>query len=702
MIEDQQTYQRGATAAILGLIVQVLLGVGMALLGLYTDSTAVEAAAWHLLGGVPIWIVLWVIYHQHRLERIEALEAEQLAATDAQTAAIFDEAGEQLAFARRRLEQLYKYWLPIVSLLVAGYLLAVGGALLVARYLEVGFEPGEPANTAMLRDNADAQGNLGAIVVILLVIAFVAFLAARYVAGMTRVKQWQLLRGGAGYLMGNVVAAGLLLAAAIAAYFDNRTGFALAALAVPAIMVLLGIEMVLGFVFGLYRPRRPGEVPKPAFESRLLGWLTRPESIGKIISETINYQFGFEISASWFYQLLARSITPLIVIGALVLIGLTSMVVVAPQEQAVITRFGRFVRIAEPGLSWKWPWPISRAKRYDVYRVHQFLVGSAEQSKERPNVPILWTNQHHEGTERYLVTAGGDDEDENADESRSDDRGVAAGLAGASVVVKYRISNLEDFVRAAERPENVLRNLATRRVSEYFVRHDIDELMSGARIEAGDWLEDRIQGDIDALAGTEHTLGIDVVYVAITAIHPPQVSEVAAAFHEEINAFQRRQTEIHEARREAVTKLSEIAGSRDRAMRIDAAVQKLQALQERAEDPGAPESLEQQIAEQQLEVERLMDEAGGRSAELIFEARAYRWRHALTEKARAMRTRSTYAMYRRAPRYYQFRTYLDTLAEGLNRRRKFVVAAESEDVPVIRFEMQDDITDLELIAEPPQ
>ena len=49
------------------------------------------------LGGLPIWIILWLVYNQHRLERVEALETEQLAADDARTTAFFDEAGQAVA-----------------------------------------------------------------------------------------------------------------------------------------------------------------------------------------------------------------------------------------------------------------------------------------------------------------------------------------------------------------------------------------------------------------------------------------------------------------------------------------------------------------------------------------------------------------------------------------------------------------------------
>jgi regulator of protease activity HflC (stomatin/prohibitin superfamily) len=44
---------------------------------------------------------------------------------------------------------------------------------------------------------------------------------------------------------------------------------------------------------------------------------------------------------------------PLIVI--ILIIGLLSFFTVQTAQVAVITRFGKFLRVAEPGLNWKWP-----------------------------------------------------------------------------------------------------------------------------------------------------------------------------------------------------------------------------------------------------------------------------------------------------------------------------------------------------------
>ncbi|MFA9478160.1 SPFH domain-containing protein [Phycisphaerales bacterium AB-hyl4] len=707
MSQDQQTYSRAANAALVGLLAQLTLAIGMALLGLYADAPALHAATWYLFGGLPIWITLLVLYHQHRLERVEALEAEQLAKADARTAALFEEAGQQLQLARKRLENLYRFGLPTISVLIATYLLAVGGTLL---YLNIqAYQRGELWATAM-RSDASASG----VALIALVIGFAAFLVARYVAGMTQVRDWQLLRGGAAYLMGNAVAAIAITAAGGLAVFGGLGGLVWLAMIVPGVMLLLGTEMLLGFTLGIYRPRRAGEVTRPAFDSRLLGWLTRPESLGKIVSETLNYQFGFEISSSWFYRLLAKAVTPLIVVGLVVLIGMTSLVFVAPQQEAVITTFGKFDRVVEPGLRFKWPWPVSRAEKFDAYRVHQVVVGSKPYLSDT-SIAILWTNEHAPGEEeQFLLTAP-----TRVDDLELGTDSPVGELVGTEVVVNFRIGDLERFARNTPNPQQlylaqrqmerwadgnrrageqridpspIVTSLAERRVTRYYSMRTIDELLTEDRAVAGRLLREQIQSDLD-----ERDLGVELVYVGIVGVHPPQEGDVAARFHEQIGVLQQNQIALEEAERDAIATLAAAAGSHDRARQINAAISDFENLRRRVQrmegrdnaDEDALADARQQVIEKEAEIEQLMNEAGGRAAQLIHEAQAYRWQHALAEVARAGRYAAQYEGYQYAPRYFMMRQYLDTLAEGLVDRRKFIMTAEQKSPSMIRIQLDD-------------
>lgn len=701
MSQDQQTYKRAALAALIGLIVQTGLAIFVAMVGLYAESIAINAASWYLFGGLPIWLILLIIFYQHGLERLEALEAEQLARTDARSAAIFDETGQQLQLARQRLEKLYKFGLPIVSVLVAAYLLIAG---LVQLYGNWG--PGGIAQLeAQALGNADANTFLVALL-LLVVGTLPLFLVSRYVSGMTQVSEWSLLRGGASYLMGNAVVVGLLaIAAVIIAAGGGTMVLGIMAIIVPAFMSVLGLEMLIGFVFRLYRPRRPGEIERPAFDSRILGWLTRPESIGKIVSETLNYQFGFEISRSWFYQLLARAVTPLVAIALLVLIGASSVVIVAPHEQAAITAFGRLERVVEPGAYLKLPWPFGRAEKHDVYRVHQLSVGShremagdhEHEGEEEHAGAVLWTNTHGmEEESDFFLTAP------TRSAEGMDDDVVSGELAGGELVVNYRIADLERYLRVTASPELLLRQIAEREANIYFIQRDISTLLSEDRAQSGRYLQQRIQEQVDRIAvervnGQEqHGLGIEVVFAGLVGVHPPQNNDVATRFHEQISAVQEQQSAVEEARKQEISILAEVAGTAEDARELRQQIESLRELENEMErlrlndeqDTEAGQALAQQIAEQQVAIEIALDEAQGLAAQRIHEARAYRWNKVLTEQGRAVRFDAQARAYEQAPDYFRMRHYLSTLAEGMPGRRKFIVAGEQRGEPTVRLNLE--------------
>ena len=126
MTEDQKTYGRATGASLGGLGIQVLIAAAFLILALWAGHLALWEAAWHALAGIPLWICLWIVYQQHRLERIEALEAEQLERRHGGDTSIFEVAVDDLSVARKRLAWLYRWVVPAVSLFTSIYLIAFG------------------------------------------------------------------------------------------------------------------------------------------------------------------------------------------------------------------------------------------------------------------------------------------------------------------------------------------------------------------------------------------------------------------------------------------------------------------------------------------------------------------------------------------------------------------------------------------------
>ncbi|MEM1355670.1 MAG: SPFH domain-containing protein [Planctomycetota bacterium] len=695
MSQDQQTFARATTAALIGLATQLVITIIVAIMGVYTQSMALTAATWYLVGGLPIWVGIWVLYNQHRLERGESLEAQQLADSDARSAALFDEAGNQLAQSRRRLENLYKWGLPTISGALAVYLLGLGGYLL--------FNARNAIRSETILPRALGEDvNLSVVGLLLILCGMAGFLVSRYVAGMTRVNAWQGLRGGASYLIGNVflAVAPVLIALGLDWFLGSREMLAYLGLVIPMLMVLLGLEIVLSFVMGVYRPRKADEFVRPAFDSRTLGLLTRPESLGKIFSETLNYQFGFEVSKSWFMQLLGRALLPLAVVCVLVILAMSTVVVVAPHQQAVITNNGSFSHIADPGIRFKAPWPIGRADKYNVNRVLSLEIGSKahldpmlDEDGNEIYLPVLWTNQHvQEGqTERFLATAP-----PPGAGTTGDTDSVLGEMVGADINVKFRIRDLRAYLgidnpqRSAQSPELLLRLVAEQQVARFFATRDIDTLLTTGRQEAGDRLKASIQQELDT-----YNAGIEIVYVAVSGIHPPQ--EVAESFHERINSYQQAQTTVEEAKQEATVTLSSVAGSRLKALEIAEQISALNTLKARQNelkaaeevDPQALAEVQEQIAEQQASIQLLLLSAGGEAGQLIAQARADRWSIALSARSRLTRREAEYQAYRLAPLYYPMHRYYETLAAAMADRPKRILGMRpgAED-PNVVFDLQ--------------
>lgn len=698
MSQDQQTYSRASNAALIGLGAQLVITVLVAILGIYAGSLALSAATWYLVGGLPLWLAIWVLYNQHRLERIEALEAAQLADSDARSAALFDEAGNQLAQSRRRLENLYKWGMPIVSGFAALYLIGMGGFL---AFIGRNALLSETLMSRALGENI----NLSIVALLLVLCLMVGFLVARYVAGMTRVNEWQGLRGGASYLIGNVFLGILpiLIALGLDAFLGSREMLAYLGVILPIIMVLLGVEIILGFIFGLYRPRKAGEFVRPAFDSRTLGLLTRPESMGKIFSETLNYQFGFEVSKSWFMRLLGRALLPLAIICFAIVLGMSCIVVVSPHQQAVITNNGAFSHIAEPGIRFKAPWPIGKAEKHDIYRVHSIKLGSRAHIETRRDAdgnpivePILWTNTHvDEGqAEQFLATAPppGAGADGGTDS-------VLGEMVGADIDVKYRISDLRAYLgvdnpaRSVQSPTELLDVVAEQQVARFFATRDIDTLLTTGRQEAGEMLRDAIQDELDG-----YNVGIDVVFVSVSGIHPPQ--EVAASFHERINALQEAQTEIEKAKGEASVRLTGVAGSREKALEIAEQITRRQELKNQLTqltaqpnaDPAAIEAMEEELRALQATIQLLLLDAGGEAGQRILEARAFRWTVALEAQSRALRREAELDAFQLAPRYYPMSRYYETLVATMSDRPKTVLGLPADaPAPNVVLDLQDSV-----------
>ena len=257
---DHFSYRQAVRVCGFGLLLQLAIGLVLLLYGILAKDSAFTIAAMYAGAMVPLWIGLIITFHQHVLERIEAIENDETAAEGAGVAAsIFSK--DATRPAARRLAFMHGVAMPATSLLVVALLVTAGWWTLdwFARLQDP---------TATDIEAFRTGSSLGWQLAICIGLALVAFIFSRFIAGMSRQPAWANLRGGAGAMVGNAV---VLLAIAIGIVFlflERPAVLEGIVRGVAIFMIAFAGEILLNFVLNLYRPRRPGEFPRPAFDSR--------------------------------------------------------------------------------------------------------------------------------------------------------------------------------------------------------------------------------------------------------------------------------------------------------------------------------------------------------------------------------------------------------------------------------------------------
>ena len=260
-------------------LVGLILAAAAAALGLYaafaTRSLVGGAAALHLLLSAAVWGVVLLTTQGERRAALEALEEERLAALAAE--------GRQALFTPRGgaggegagLERLRGAGHALLTFLGAAG--AIGGAGYLAYRL-----PGDPVTPSL-----GVAACLGAA-------AFTLLLLGRYAFAIQGPHQPLLGAGARRSLSGATWS--LVACLSLAAQHKGLTQADLLGYLLLGLEALLGVEALLLLLLEAYRPRRAGEVSRPAFDSRLLGLLSAPSDVARSIARAVDYQFGFSLS----------------------------------------------------------------------------------------------------------------------------------------------------------------------------------------------------------------------------------------------------------------------------------------------------------------------------------------------------------------------------------------------------------------------
>jgi membrane protease subunit HflK len=194
-----------------------------------------------------------------------------------------------------------------------------------------------------------------------------------------------------------------------------------------------------------------------------------------------------------------------IIVGAIVLlwIAFTTVHMVGPKEQGIVTTFGKYTRTIGPGVSLTLPWPVQSVDVTDVTSIKRYTIPEGE-------------------AEKLMLTS-----DQN--------------LVDLSYLVRWNIKNLKLYTFQLDDPDQTVREVAEAAMRASVAEVDLRDAMGGAgRAKIEQNVRTRMQAILDA-----YRSGVIIQGVEIKKADPP--SKVIAAFQQVTAAQQDAQRDLSNA-----------------------------------------------------------------------------------------------------------------------------------------------------------
>ena len=189
--------------------------------------------------------------------------------------------------------------------------------------------------------------------------------------------------------------------------------------------------------------------------------------------------------------------------------------IVAPEEQGVVRRFGKFVRIESPGLNYHLPYPIETVVTPAVTRVKRVEIGFRTIAVGQP------TRYRQIPAEALMLTG-----DEN--------------IVSAEAIVQYKIKDPVSYLFNIILPEETVRNAAEAALRQVIGEREIDEALTIGKYEIQEETKKLLQTLLDS-----YKAGILIVAVQLQDVNPPK--EVQDAFKDVASAKEDKSKYINQA-----------------------------------------------------------------------------------------------------------------------------------------------------------
>jgi regulator of protease activity HflC (stomatin/prohibitin superfamily) len=580
--------RKAETVAMAGLILQSVLALLTLAVYLYTGhgKTISMQGAGSILGlvlysipGMVIWFVSFLRLRLARLAAEETRDMENLRRSSEMSSSLFEVSQRPSAYtAAGRLSKFERWFVPASTVLMAiGMLSGAAWALQSHSYFH-----GEVVSPRLAKSAA-----------FLTTFAFAAFVLSQYAIGLSSDPSCRKLRPAGSYLLSTsfflfLVAVALVLLQAELPLFETVVRWLL-----PVLLGLLAVEFLASFVLDFFRPRLPGQELRPPYDSRVLGIFTQPGNIWGTLSETLDYQFGFRVSRTWFYAFVSRLALPLVAFQLLLAMALSCVVVVTPDEAVLVERFGKWRTTLAPGLHIKFPWPMERTFRVPSGAVGRTTIGFDESATEHTEEPdaghadhedghaparhkaktpdnvVLWVEAHRHGGNYFLVASRETPIQRRANETQEnppvprppvrpegkvpdaspaqgprppEEESVPLNVINLSVTVHYEVIDPRTFFYHSADPERTIHSVTNQELVRVTSSVDIDDLMGAPKRSLAQAIGEKV-------ASRVQPLGVRILHLGIPDAHP--ATEVASAFEAVLAAQEEQKKTIGEAESES-------------------------------------------------------------------------------------------------------------------------------------------------------
>ena len=204
-------------------------------------------------------------------------------------------------------------------------------------------------------------------------------------------------------------------------------------------------------------------------------------------------------------------ITPVLV-GIILLWLATGVYIVGPDEVGVVRTFGKFTRVVQSGLNWKFPAPIETVNTPKVTEVKRIEIGFR----------TLKNGQYRSVEKESLMLTG----DEN--------------IVDAEMIVQYKIKDPVAYLFRIVGPELTVREAAEASLRTVVGRNKIDETLTTGKFTIQEETKNQLQSVLD-----NYNSGIHVVAVQLQDVSPPK--EVIGAFKDVASAKEDKNRMINQA-----------------------------------------------------------------------------------------------------------------------------------------------------------